>query len=460
MSEDEYVYDSDGQGAIQYGSDVEMQQDDGEILVENKFYEGEECRGENPQQALNLFVEVVNLAKTNQDVKWLWKGLEWVVRMKALLKKPENEITEAFSELLTYMTKVTPNEVNETINNVLDTVGDLDTMYSVALLRLKNANNERLWFSTNLRRGKAFLAKGEYDRLLNIINELKECPIAHAEGAGSYMLEIYALEIAMYGATKEKTKMKETYAKTQALSSAVQDPRIMGGIHESGGKMLLEESKWQEAYDEFFAAFRHMQEAGDSRARQNLKYVVLANMLALSNINPFDSREAKVYQNDEEIKAMLGLRTAFEQFDIRTFQQLLSDPKSGIVNDPLINRYVSALLQNIRGEVLVRLIAPYKKIRLDFLGRELLVDAAQVENLVSQLILDGKLAGRVDQLTGVLDLSGSSTSTSSKNYETLLALTQQLESVTNDLVATLIPSSSGKIMGPGMDAPPMEWDTY
>ncbi len=33
-----------------------------------------------------------------------------------------------------------------------------------------------------------------------------------------------------------------------------------------------------------------------SRAKVMLKYVVLANMLALSDINPFDSREAKVYQ--------------------------------------------------------------------------------------------------------------------------------------------------------------------
>lgn len=36
-----------------------------------------------------------------------------------------------------------------------------------------------------------------------------------------------------------------------------------------------------------------LQEAGNPRAKDALKYVVLANMLALSDINPFAAREAK-----------------------------------------------------------------------------------------------------------------------------------------------------------------------
>ena len=35
---------------------------------------------------------------------------------------------------------------------------------------------------------------------------------------------------------------------------------------------------------------------------------MLANMLALSDINPFAAREAKVYQEDKEIMAMMEVR--------------------------------------------------------------------------------------------------------------------------------------------------------
>ena len=50
------------------------------------------------------------------------------------------------------------------------------------------------------------------------------------------------------------------------------------------------------------------QEAGNGRAKDCLKYVVLASMLSLSNINPFAAREAKVYAEDKEILAMSDLR--------------------------------------------------------------------------------------------------------------------------------------------------------
>jgi hypothetical protein len=43
-----------------------------------------------------------------------------------------------------------------------------------------------------------------------------------------------------------------------------------------------------------------------------LKYLVLANMLMKSGINPFDSQEAKPYKNDPEILAMTNLVSAYQ----------------------------------------------------------------------------------------------------------------------------------------------------
>ena len=43
-----------------------------------------------------------------------------------------------------------------------------------------------------------------------------------------------------------------------------------------------------------------------------LSFLVLANMLMKSGINPFDSQEAKPYKNDNEIVAMTNLVTAYQ----------------------------------------------------------------------------------------------------------------------------------------------------
>ncbi|CAN0489146.1 unnamed protein product [Discosporangium mesarthrocarpum] len=58
--------------------------------------------------------------------------------------------------------------------------------------------------------------------------------------------------------------------------------------------MYLSMGQWGMAYNEFYDGFRIYQEAGNAQAKECLKYVVLANMLDLSDINPFAAREAKV----------------------------------------------------------------------------------------------------------------------------------------------------------------------
>ena len=56
---------------------------------------------------------------------------------------------------------------------------------------------------------------------------------------------------------------------------------------------------------------------------------------------------------------------------------------------------------------------PYNRITLAYLGKEVGVGPDEAEELIVQLILDGKVDGRIDQQNGLLDLSGGSRATSS-----------------------------------------------
>jgi COP9 signalosome complex subunit 2 len=84
----------------------------------------------------------------------------------------------------------------------------------------------------------------------------------------------------------------------------------MGVIKECGGKMWMGERQsicyimnfaspiwrlghWNRASEDFFESFRNYDEAGSPQRIQVLKYLVLANMLTGSEVNPFDSQETK-----------------------------------------------------------------------------------------------------------------------------------------------------------------------
>merc|ERR1712190_92672 len=193
---------------------------------------------------------------------------------------------------------------------------------------------------------------------------------------------------------------------------------------------------WEAAYNEFFEAFKNYQETGNAtRAKIMLKYVVLANMLALSSINPFDSREAKVYQDDPEISAMANLRTAYEQNDIQTIDKLLTNPSFKILSDAFIRTYLQDLLRNIRLQVLQNIIKPYRCVSLQFLAKEINVANDEVLSLLVQLTLDEKINAKIDGIEGFLHVNAESTE-EAKKFQNIQKWVDSLERIHNGLQAS------------------------
>ena len=157
---------------------------------------------------------------------------------------------------------------------------------------------------------------------------------------------------------------------------------------ECGGKMHLREQEFEKAHTDFFEAFKNYDESGSPRRTTCLKYLVLANMLMKSAINPFDSQEAKPYKNDPEILAITNLVSAYQNNDINTFESILKSNQKSIMEDTFIREHIEDLLRNIRTQVLIKLIKPYTKINIQFIAKELNIDQNEVESLLVACILD------------------------------------------------------------------------
>lgn len=172
--------------------------------------------------------------------------------------------------------------------------------------------------------------------------------------------------------------------------------------------MHLREGEFEKAHTDFFEAFKNYDESGSPRRTTCLKYLVLANMLMKSGINPFDSQEAKPYKNDPEILAMTNLVNAYQLNDINEFEKILRLNRETIMDDPFIREHIEGmlvrlvqekmqllflwwfadLLRNIRTQVLIKLIRPYTRIQIPHISRELNIDEEDVENLLVSCILD------------------------------------------------------------------------
>eukprot|EP01038_Epipyxis_sp_PR26KG_P007651 gene7651-10413_t len=414
MSDDEeYEYDYGSDQEYNYGSD-DGNNDNGVndelIEIENAFYEGDDLRNEDRARAIDMFEKVVRLETDMGDtVKWRFKALQHLVTIYFASGAYEKMI-ERYRGMLLYIGSVTRNECTDSINIILDTLANstdvkvLSEMYEITLIALKSANNERLWFNTNLKLAKLYLEGtkfSEVDRLISVLK--KSCQTSDGKddpSKGTYLLEVYCLEIQLCSVTHNAAKMRQIYPKTMNLNAAVADPRIMGVIREEGGKMQMSEGNWEEAYNQLYEAFRFYQEAGNPRARDCLKYVVVASMMVENGVNPFAAREAKVFAEDKEIIAMSDLRQCLEENNLSKFEKTINNKQNRIVDEPYLMTYIQPLRRRMREQVLLNLLIPYNKVTLSFLGRELSLNIDEVEALLVDMILDEKINASINQTNG------------------------------------------------------------
>ncbi|OZJ05588.1 COP9 signalosome complex subunit 2 [Bifiguratus adelaidae] len=398
------------------------EQDEPDVNLENKYYNAKAKKEDDPEGALEDFQSVVDTEEEKGD--WGFKALKQMVKL-SFQRNQYDKTMLYYKQLLTYIkSAVTRNYSEKSINNILDYISlseDMQFMeqfYETTLDALTEAKNDRLWVKTNLKLAKLWLDRKEYSRLNKILKQL-HASCQRDDGTddqrkGTHLLEIFALEIQMYTETRNNKKLKALYQQSLHVKSAIPHPRIMGVIRECGGKMHMGEKEWDKAQTDFFESFKNYDEAGSPQRIQVLKYLVLANMLTNSEINPFDSQETKPYKNDPQILAMTNLVNAYQRREIKEFEKILHDNHATIMDDAFIRTYIDDVLKNIRTQVLLKLIRPYSRIEIAFAAKQLNIPAHEVERLLIGLILDQRISGRIDQINQRLELDRPQVSSSNR----------------------------------------------
>jgi COP9 signalosome complex subunit 2 len=415
MSDDEdFMQQSDDE---QYDFEYEEDDDDNadDVDIENKYYNAKQLKLSDPKDAVTEFLGIPALEQEKGE--WGFKGLKQAIKLEFKLGRYEDAATH-FEELLTYVkSAVTRNYSEKSINNMLDyiekgadvdaAVASMERFYSLTLQSFQSTNNERLWLKTNIKLAKLLLDRKDYASLGKKLRELhRACQRddgSHDSSKGTYLLEIYALEIQMFAEKKNNKQLKALYQRALTVKSAVPHPRIMGIIRECGGKMHMSEENWKEAQSDFFESFRNYDEAGVLQRIQVLKYLLLTTMLMKSTINPFDSQETKPYKTDPRISAMTELVDAYQRDEVHAYEQVLHNNQD-ILADPFIAENIDEVTRNMRTKGVLKLIAPYTRMRLSWIARHLKISEPEVQDILGFLIVDGKINGAVDQRAGVLEV--------------------------------------------------------
>jgi len=389
-------------------------EEDPAIQMENLCYEAKDLAKETEQtaetakQAIDLFKQVLDLEKQQKSktehgfkaVKWLTKlyhriGQENLVKVHFFLLL--NEYKDILTEKEKALTKLL---------EALEDYKDVADLFDATLISLEKQGNKKAALRLELSQAKILLRNKDWNRLSKSLDKMyTACRLPDGSddpSKGNQLLEIYALSIYMEDAKQNNKKLKELYTRARNINGLC-NPKTSGVINECGGKMHLRESHWGDANTAFIEAFRNYDESGArSECISCLKYLVLANMLSGSNINPFDEPRAKAYAAAQEISAMNSLVEAYQRGSLTDFEKILKSNRKSLLEDEVIQHYLPAVRKALKKQIFLTLVKPYINLSMGFVEHQLQLSTSEAEGLIVELILDGDVDATVDQVSGVL----------------------------------------------------------
>jgi len=220
------------------------------------------------------------------------------------------------------------------------------------------------------------------------------------------LVEVQLLESKTYHALGNLPKARAalTSARTTANSIYV-PPKIQAQLDLQAGILhASEERDFKTAFSYFYEAFEQYDSVDDSHALVALKYMLMAKiMLQLPDeVHHIVSGKLALKYQGAGIEAMKKVANASKDRSLADFQAAVKEYSSELEQDRIVAKHLQSLYQTMLEQNLCRIIEPYNRVQVDHVAEKINLPEAEVEKKLSQMILDKKIQGILDQETRVL----------------------------------------------------------
>merc|ERR1719460_999161 len=220
------------------------------------------------------------------------------------------------------------------------------------------------------------------------------------------LVEVQLLESQVYQALSNLPRARAalTSARTTANSIYV-PPHIQAQLDlQSGILHASEEKDFKTAFSYFFEAFEQYDSVEDPMAIKALKYMLLSKvMLNLPDeVTNLVSGKLALRHSGPDMESMKAVALAAKARSLADFQKAVKTYKVQLEDDMIVAKHLTTLYSNMLEHNLCRIIEPYSKVQVDYVASKIGLPKTEVEKKLSQMILDKKFQGILDQETGVL----------------------------------------------------------
>ncbi|NXI11764.1 PSD11 ATPase, partial [Irena cyanogastra] len=249
------------------------------------------------------------------------------------------------------------------------------------------------------------------------------------------LVEVQLLESKTYHALSNLPKARAALTSARTTANAIYcPPKLQAALDmQSGIIHAAEEKDWKTAYSYFYEAFEGNDSIDNPKAITALKYMLLCKIMLNSpeDVQALVSGKLALRYAGRQTEALKCVAQASKNRSLADFEKALTDYKVELRDDPIINTHLAKLYDNLLEQNLIRVIEPFSRVQIEHISSLIKLSKAEVERKLSQMILDKKFHGILDQGEGVLIIFDEPPV--DKTYEAALETIQNMSKVVDSL---------------------------
>ncbi|KXJ17356.1 26S proteasome non-ATPase regulatory subunit 11A [Exaiptasia diaphana] len=357
----------------------------------NELERAKEIENSSPEEAMELLSSIVKRNITGDDDEGLKMKEQAILNLSTLLSKTNKaeELGGLIKFIRPFLQLVSKAKAAKLVRTLVDCFLDMEATTGMEA-RLIGLYHETKKYTEALQIGS---------KLLKELKKLDDKVL---------LVEVQLLESKVYQELSNIPKSRAALTSARTTGNAIYcPPKLQASLDLQSGILHAEEKDFKTAYSYFYEGFEGFDSIDSPKAVSALKYMLLCKIMLDSpdDVQSIISRKLALRYSGPQLIAMKSIANASHNRSLSEFQKALKTYKKELTEDPII--------------------------QIEHVAKLISLPQNVVEKKLSQMILDKKLHGILDQGSGVLVVFDDASP--DKTYEHTLDLVHQMGSVVDAL---------------------------